>query len=580
MTRYNLTLIVLLLLLAATGGCAWRGAQPADPSTPRFAAELEPYEEAVSPACAYYHFAWGKSAELDGSLEEARYAYEQALLCDREADYVMRSLAMLLLRQGKRAEALIWVQRMVELRPEDTASRGLLANLYSAAGEPERAAAIYRDILAEDPGNPNITLLLAALYVEGERLGVARELLEELTVNQPGFMMGHYYLARLYRDFGEMDAALASYERALAVSWSPALARELAGAYELAGRYEESLRLYQQMVAEDPTDERARGLLANLYLRMNRVDDALAELAELRHYITDVGNVDLTIARILVDEGRLEEAVALLRSLLSEEPRLDAVRSLLVLAYYRMERIGEARALLEEIRPGDAGYEEAVLMLARIYHGQDDPAGAMAVLTRALADPDHRYLSFYVTLALLHAEWQDAGQGMLVFDRALRELGRTVKVLFEYALYLEKIGHSDAALAKMQEVLTLDPHDPFALNYVGYTWADRNENLEKAREYIEEAIRIKPEDGAIRDSLGWVYFRLGDYRRAVEELEQAAQILPDDPVIHDHLGDAYRKLGRITEAAAAYDRALELLDPEEDRERWLVIEEKRKELAR
>lgn len=580
MTRHNLPITVLLLfLLAATGGCALRGAQPGEPAAPRFAAELEPYEEAVAPACSYFQFAWGKSAELAGQLDEARYAYEQALLCDREADYVMRSLAMLLLRQGKRAEAITWVQRMIELRPDDTAARGLLANLYSTAGESERAAAIYLAMLADDPGNPNITLLLAALYVDGERQAEARVLLEGLTETHPDFMMGHYYLARLYRDFGELDAALASYEQALALNWSPTLARELAGAYELAGRYEEGLQLYQRMVAEDPTDERARGLLANIYLRMDRVEEALAELAELRHYISDVGNVDLTIARILVDEERFEEAVVLLHGLLSDEPRLDAVRSLLVLAYYRLGRLAESRALLEEISPGDYGYEDAVLMLARIHHGLDDPAGAMQVLTRALADPEHRYLSFYVTLALLHAEWQDAGQGMLVFDRALRELGRTVKVLFEYALYLEKIGHSDAALAKMQEVLTLDPHDPFALNYVGYTWADRNENLEKALEYIEAAILLKPEEGAIRDSLGWVYYRLGDYRRAVAELELAVQLLPNDPIIHDHLGDAYRKLGRLPEAAASYGRALELLDPE-DRERWTAIEEKLKGLGR
>lgn len=568
-----------LLLLP---GCALRQPGellPALPPDPPYAAELEPYAEAVDPACAYFRFAWGKSAELAGRLEEAGYAYRQALLCDRQADYVMSSLAMLLLRMNERAEAVAWMQRVIELRPDDLGARSLLANLYAGSGEPAKAAAIHREILDRDPGNANALLLLGVLHANQNRWEEARRALEELVAIHPDLFMGYYYLARLYRDLGEDEAALTAYEKALELNWSPAMAREAAGAYESAGQFEESLRLYRQMVKEDPADERARGLLANSYLRLDRPEEALAELAELRHYSADAGNVDLTMARILIDQERLPEALALLRELLTDEPRLDAARSLLVLTYYRLGQIERARSLLEEIRPGDYGYEEAVLMLARIYRGAEDPAAAIQLLTRALADPEHRHLSFYVTLALLNDEWHDAGQGIAVFERALRELEPSAKLFFEYALYLDRIGDSPGALAQMQEVITRDPHDPFALNYVGYSWADRGENLEQALAYIEEAVRLRPEDGAIRDSLGWVYFRLGDYQRAVVELELAVELLADDPAIHDHLGDAYRQLDRRDDARTAYLRAVELLDPEQDREQLAEIEAKIEELS-
>jgi len=581
----NKILMLTALILAAVGlaaGCASRpAASPAEPvPAPRYAAELEPYEEAVDPACAYFQFTWGKTAELGCCLEDARYAYQQALLCDRKADYVMRSLAMLLLRLGERAEAIAWVQRIIELKPADLSALSLLANLYTTASEVEKAVAVYRNILTIEPGNANAMLMLGVLYAGSEREEQAQAVFEQLVALHPEFFLGHYYLARFYRDMGAMDRALAAYDRALELNWTPAMAQEAAAAYESAGLYEQSLRLYRQMIADDPTDERARGLLANIYLRLDRVEDALAELAELRHYSADVDNIDLTIARILLDEERYQEALILLHGMLSDEPRLDAVRSLLVLGYYRSGQVARARALLEEIRPGDYGYEEAVLMLARIYHGAEDPVTAAKILDRALAEPEHRYLSFYVTLALLHAEWHDAGQGILVFDRALRDLGSTARVFFEYALYLDRIGDSEGALAKMQEVIARDPQDPFALNYVGYTWADRGENLTQALTYIEEAVRLRPEDGSIRDSLGWVYYRLGDYRRAVEELELAVELLPDDPVIYDHLGDAYRELGQRGAALTAYRRALELLDPLQEREKRLSVEEKIEELAR
>lgn len=581
MLRKRAISVVAVLALGGMllGGCARHTPETRSPSPP-YAAPLEPYEEARDLSCSYFQFSWAKSAELDGRLDEAAYAYRQALLCDRESQQIMRSLAMLLLRQDRREEAIALVRRIIELNPGDTAALSLLANLYSAVGQPEKAAAIYREVLEIEPGNTNVMLLLGTLYTANQRRDEAMALFGRLLEREPDFYMAHYYLARLHRDAGDVDAALSAYERALELNWSPAIAQEAAALYESEGLFDESMRLYRQMVAEDPRDERARGLLANTYLRLNRPEDALAELTELRRHIGDVDNLDLTIARILIDEERFPEALALLQGMMSDEPRLDAVRSLLVLAYHRQGRHAEARALLEEIRPGDYGYEEAVLMLARLYHGLDDPASAVRVLSRALEQPGDRHLSFYVTLALLHAQWQDAGQGIAVFERALRELGEKEKVLYEYAIYLDGIGDSRGALSRMLQVIELDPVNPYALNYVGYTWADRGENLQRAREYLEKAAELKPEDGAIRDSLGWVYFRLGDYRRAVDELEAAAELKSDDPLILHHLGDTHRKLGNRDEALGAYSRAMDLLDPEKEGEQLRLIEEKIEALLR
>lgn len=557
-----MTRLLLVAVMGLLAGCAALPSSPppvSPPSAPAFAAELEPYSEAVDPACAYFNFVWGRSAELGGRLEEARFAYEQALVCDCRSLQAMRNLALLLVRINQRDEAMVWLRRLLELQPDDSASLALLANLYAAGGETGRAIELYQGLLAADPENVNLKLLLGAMYGRHGDHQAARRILEELTVSHPDLPLGHYYLARLYRELKLTAPALAAYEQALALNWSAGVAQEAAELYEESGRYDDSLRLYRRMVDEDPADERARGLLANIYLRLNRVDEALAELSELREHIVEVEKIDLTIARILLDQERYDEAIALLTSLLPEEPRLDAVRSMLVLVYYRQGRIDLARELLDEIRPGDYGYEDAVQMSARIYFDQRNFSGAEQVLRRAIADPKHRRLSFYVTLALLYAESNDAGRGMAIFEQARRELGDDSRVLSEYALFLDKMGDTAGALARMQEVLRLDPQDPYALNYVGYSWADRGENLEQARLYLEEAASLKPEDGAIRDSLGWVYFRLGDYQRAVVELEQALELAGDDPEIYDHLGDVYRAVGKVARALEIYRRAAELM---------------------
>ncbi len=102
------------------------------------------------------------------------------------------------------------------------------------------------------------------------------------------------------------------------------------------------------------------------------------------------------------------------------------------------------------------------------------------------------------------------------------------------------------------------------LNYLGYSWVDRGENLAEAEKLIARAVELRPNDGFIADSLGWVYYRTGRYAEAVEQLERAVSLEPGDPVINEHLGDAYWKVGRLNEARFQWSHALRM-DPEKKR---------------
>jgi tetratricopeptide (TPR) repeat protein len=117
------------------------------------------------------------------------------------------------------------------------------------------------------------------------------------------------------------------------------------------------------------------------------------------------------------------------------------------------------------------------------------------------------------------------------------------------------------AEADFKRALEMYPDQPLVLNYLGYSWIDRGEHLDEAIEMVREAVEHRPEDGYIVDSLGWAYYKLGEYEKAVEHLERAVSLRPDDPVINDHLGDAYWKVGRRLEAMFQWSHARDL-DPE------------------
>ena len=128
----------------------------------------------------------------------------------------------------------------------------------------------------------------------------------------------------------------------------------------------------------------------------------------------------------------------------------------------------------------------------------------------------------------------------------------------------ERAKKWSAAEADLKKALKLYPDQPHVLNYLGYSWIDQGVNLDEGMRMIRRAVEQRPDDGYIVDSLGWAYYRLGNYEEAVKHLERAVELKPDDPTINDHLGDGYWKTGRMLEAQFQWSHAHDLKpEPEE-----------------
>ncbi len=133
-------------------------------------------------------------------------------------------------------------------------------------------------------------------------------------------------------------------------------------------------------------------------------------------------------------------------------------------------------------------------------------------------------------------------------------------ILYSRGISYERINQWEKAERDFKEALILNPEDAYILNYLAYSWLDRNKNIPEALDLLKKAIEIEPADGYIIDSLGWAYFLVDDIDKSVYFLEKAVSLLPGDATLNDHLGDAYWKAGRKNEALSQWKRVL-LLDP-------------------
>jgi Flp pilus assembly protein TadD len=152
------------------------------------------------------------------------------------------------------------------------------------------------------------------------------------------------------------------------------------------------------------------------------------------------------------------------------------------------------------------------------------------------------------------------------YETALSRAGgamdsRNWALFYARGIALERSHHWSRAEKDFLEALRLRPDQPDVLNYLGYTWVDQGINLEKGRKLIERAVELRPNDGAIVDSLGWALYRMGEFPSSVKSLERAAELKAEDPTINEHLGDALWQVGRYDEARFQWKRAMSL-DPE------------------
>ena len=231
-----------------------------------------------------------------------------------------------------------------------------------------------------------------------------------------------------------------------------------------------------------------------------------------------------------------------------------------------MGRYDLAGAAFASVPQDDPSFVNAELGRIDTLRLSGDP-GVAAEVAQALAKarPDLPFVQ--ARLGDVLRDNDDLPGAMAAYGRALdlypaSDPNRWV-VHYTRAVVAHELDDWTQAESDFRAALALNPDQPQVLNYLGYSLVERGEKLDEALNMIERAVADQPENGAIVDSLGWVYFGLGRYADAVAPLERAAALEAVDPIVNDHLGDAYWAVGRTREAAFQWQRALSF-DPEAD----------------
>lgn len=247
---------------------------------------------------------------------------------------------------------------------------------------------------------------------------------------------------------------------------------------------------------------------------------------------------------------------AYLRLVLRLQPERDEAWLMLGDVLNQNGDVAGARAAFEKLKPTDPDYISARSKLAWSYQKAGDPGRAVAIAREAHLLAPMRG-GGVVLAELLRANMQ-YDEALELMTEALRRQPQSWRVRFARATVLEQMNRWPEAEADLKAALLQAPDEPELLNYLGYSWIDRGVHLDQAIAMVERAVAAEPDSAAMIDSVGWGYYRKGDYKTAQIHLEKAVEMMPGNPEVNDHLGDLYWRMGRRLEAEFQWRRVLTL----------------------
>jgi len=506
-------------------------------------------------------------AEGDNDLDSAIIYYKQALAFAPDDVQLQQSLMLTLIAQGRFDESLPYADKLKEVPDIERFSRLALAvDTFRKKDYPKAEYWLKLSLQAD------LDRLISGVMTGWVRLGA-----------------GHGNDAAAY--VGKLKGPewfdlFKSYHRALIA--------------DAAGLKDKAAEAYKATVdntaaggAAPETWLRSAEAYARFLAREGRKDEALAVLDQSEAFVTGRAEIEALRERIEKGEeiapmvsGPADGAAEILINLATALNRGGGEPFVRLYLEYALAlkpnsdvALVQLAGVAEQMKDG----ERAISYYKRI--ADDSPLKQVAELQlglnladlgrndeaiahlKALVEAQPDEMRGYLALGGVYGAKQNFRASAELYDKAVERLKdpqpEDWNIFYQRGIAYERLKEWTRAEPNFRKALELNPDQPQVMNYLGYSWVDKNMNLDEALEMIQKAVELRPSDGYIVDSLGWAYYKLGRFEDAVRELERAVSLRPEDPVLNDHLGDAYWRVGRRLEATFQWSYARDL-EPEPD----------------
>jgi len=523
-------------------------------------------------------------ASLNGDPYSASIIFKYVVKLNSKDIYLRKKYAVELIKSNQLSKAKDQLVYIVANSDKELRQKAklLLAGVYSTLKNKKKSIKLYKEIVDGTKGSiPEACIFLSKSYVAQNKYKRAFSVLDfcrrNSVKNRASFS---YFKGKLDFDRNRMKTAKRYLKQSLKEDPDYFQSILLLGhIYELNSKNTQAMKLYKNFIKRKPHSYSVLSKYVNLLFSEGKYRGVIPHLERL--LAIDEGNLNLKVRLgvLYTEVGRVDEAKGIFKEILKVVPDSDKVLYYLASLYQQSTENEDAIEYYSKINEESALYHESNIQIAQILNvmalsdKENNKGKGEERLKSFISLKSQKSNVLNVELSVILAGYQESNKD---YRQAIATM-ENVRKLEEFsdghdyylaALY-ERVKEYKKAEKIVKAMLERNPENPHALNFMGYSILERGSDFDAAYKYIRKAVTLKPNDGYIRDSLGWYYYKKGDFKNAYKETLKAWKLVKDDVVITKHLALIYKAMNNYDKAKEYYVEALKNCKVESEREEVL-----------
>lgn len=504
---------------------------------------------------------------LEGDYATAVVLFKHVVALVPEDDFLQKKYAISLIRTGDLDESRVVLERLYQ-KSKDEKVGLILAGVYTGVDQEEHARRIYRQLLAQNPMNEDACVFLGKSLAMAKETTKAIQQLKSCSEKDKKNGMYDYYTGKIYLDMGQVPQAVAAFTKAH--ERQPKLGQAVSALgilLEEREQHDAAIKIYEKFLKVQPSDSGILTRMVQALFLKERFSEVIPYAEKLSDLEPENLNLKVKLGILYTDAKKFPEAISVFKDLLVAAPQSDKILYYLGAIHQEMSSYHESIEYFNQIPASSGLYTDSSVQMANMlstlaqaeFHVKDAVKWKQAFLNH-VNNKIQEFKEMRVEFSVIKSGYYE---GIGLYKEAMEtmmvvqdEKSFSTQHKYYLANLYEREKKFEASTALIMSIIEKEPKNAHAWNFLGYSLLVRGEEMEKAFEYIQTALKISPEDGYIRDSLGWYYFKQGNTKKALAELEFAQKKVPDDVEILKHLAEVHKELKDYSRAKSFFESAL------------------------
>ena len=497
-------------------------------------------------------FLKASAASINSDHLTARELFFNVLKIRPNDQYIKSRYAIELIRTGSLNDSLPILESVhKESKGKDSRIGLILAGVYSALGKDSSARKVYGQLLKSDPKDEDACIFLSKSYSKAKEYRKAIATLKKCEISDRKNPIYSYYMGKVYLGQGDLKKSFAFFKKALRIDKTFDQAAVAIGIlHEEKGEWKTAAKVYRKQLDRSKKGTVNPLLLNRLvqsYFALEQFEEVIPYAEMLSDIEPDNLNVKVKLGILYTDVKKFDKAIRVFKEILKSVPEFE-----------------KSIEHLHTIEPSSDLYKDSSLQIAQML--------SQMAFEKKTKEGHERFFSYlektlvkkYPAIVQMNVVKSNHLESLGQIDKAIdvlaaiqdhADFGMSQK--YYLASLFEKSRDFKKAENIMWGILKEDSQNAHAWNFLGYSLLERGVEMGRAFEYISKAVKLSPEDGYIRDSLGWYHYKVGNFKQALIELRKASKLVSDDAVILKHIAIVYKNMKNFKLAKKFYFKALE-----------------------